>query len=426
MSGIRTRKPTGAVPWPLVLIEGGEKAGKSYAAAQFTASPRIGQAYWLDLGEGAADEYAAIPGANYEVLIHDGTWRDIVGQIVAVRDEAARAQKAGEPPVVLVIDSMTAEWDLLKAWTQDRANRSKAGKRALEADPDAEVKPAFNLWNDANARHGQLMELLMTFPGVVVVTARGKEVAALDDAGKPIPNVKDYRVEGHKTLAFDASAWVRLSRENPPVVVGVRSLVAGVSVRPGEKPKPWPQFSIDALVFDEMRCDPSGARVRELQPTSTADVIALSDDEVDAVLEEIAAAESLGVIDGIGRRVGARLPEGRADEVKAAAAARRTVLVGAADAPAPAEAPAPEPREPGWFPGVPGKIAAAQDQPALDAIGAALSHPALQVLPRTGELQRLLADREAELAGAVPPSHEEAVGTVAAELGGVETTEDAA
>ncbi|MEU9097085.1 hypothetical protein [Streptomyces sp. NPDC048361] len=30
---LKTRKPTGIVPWPLLLIEGEEGAGKTYSAA---------------------------------------------------------------------------------------------------------------------------------------------------------------------------------------------------------------------------------------------------------------------------------------------------------------------------------------------------------------------------------------------------------
>ena len=78
---LKTRKPTGAVPWPLVLIEGEEKAGKTWACAEFTASPKVGRCFWIDLGEGAADEYGAIPGADYEVVEHDGGWAYKVGDV---------------------------------------------------------------------------------------------------------------------------------------------------------------------------------------------------------------------------------------------------------------------------------------------------------------------------------------------------------
>ncbi|MFC9874823.1 AAA family ATPase [Nocardia salmonicida] len=265
---IKTRKPTGAVPWPLILVEGGEKTGKSWAAAEFTADSRIGQTYWIDLGEGAADEYAAIPGADYEVVDHDGTWADIIGQVAAIRAEAARAAAAGERPVVLVVDSMSAVWEMLKDWTTARALASNYAKRILARDPNADIKPDNRLWNDANQRHNALMRMLMTFPGIVVMTARGKEVAAMGDDGKPIAGQKDYRVEGQKGLAFDASAWVRLSRTEPARVIGARSVAHGL--RPGvDRPKPAPDFTIGWLVFDVLKCDPRTAKVRDIRDLDT-------------------------------------------------------------------------------------------------------------------------------------------------------------
>jgi hypothetical protein len=270
VTALRTRPPTGRVPWPLILIEGGEKSGKSWACAQFSTSPRIGQMYWLDLGEGAADEYGAIPGAKYLVIEHDGTWAQIQGAVDAVKAEAARAAQAGEPPVVLVIDSMTAEWDLLKDWASDRARQrhnAKARKyKRPELAPDDEPTISMDLWNEAGARHRKLMTALMTFPGIVLLTARGKEVAALDDAGKPIERQRDYRVEGHKTLGFDVSCWIRLDRSKPGTVVGVRSVHVGI--RPGydapiELARSW---SIENIVFETLRCAPAEAHTRALTP----------------------------------------------------------------------------------------------------------------------------------------------------------------
>jgi hypothetical protein len=266
MTALRTRKPTGAVPWPLILLEGGEKAGKSWAAAELSASERVGQTYWLDLNEGAADEYGAIPGARYLVVEHTGTWADILTSVAAIRDEARRAADAKEPPVVLVLDSMTAEWDLLKDWAGNRAKGSKSNQGRLRKDPNAEVSVPMNLWNDATARHRRLMTMLMTFPGIVVMTARGKEVASLDANGRPVEGSKDYKVEGHKNLGFDASVWVRMSREHAPMVIGARSVHAGL--RPGvDKPQPIHDFTLERLVFDLLKCDPAQARVRDMTTT---------------------------------------------------------------------------------------------------------------------------------------------------------------
>ncbi|MEU4558596.1 hypothetical protein AB0F72_09400 [Actinoplanes sp. NPDC023936] len=270
---LQTRQPTGRVPWPLVLVEGPEKSGKSYGIAVLSASEKVGQTYWIDLAEGSADEYGAIDGARYVVVEHDGTWATIFGSVEAIYAEAQRASDAGEPPVVLAIDSMTAEWNMLKDWASNRARGSNSNKRKLAADPQAEITVPANYWNDANSRHAKLMRLLMTFPGIAVITARGKWVAAIGENGQPVEGKKEYKVEGQKNLAFDASCWVRLDREEPAKVIGLRSVHAGV--RPGrDEPKELPDdWTLEWLVFEALRCDPHGTHARqltELQPGDEA------------------------------------------------------------------------------------------------------------------------------------------------------------
>jgi AAA domain len=260
---LTTRKPTGVVPWPLILIEGGEKTGKSYACAVLSASKKVGRTLWLDWGEGAADEYGAVPGARYEVIEHDGSWASILGQIAAAKEEAQRAKDAGEPPVVLILDSITCEWEQLKDWASDRAKTQPGNRDRLQRNPNAEVQVTMNLWNDAAARHRKLMTALMTFPGIVVITARGGETALVEN-GKPVEGKKSYRVDGHKSLAYDASCWIRLSRDTRPVIVGARSV--NVGVRPGIDPthvlaKDW---SLESLIFDVLKCNPATAQVRDL------------------------------------------------------------------------------------------------------------------------------------------------------------------
>jgi hypothetical protein len=261
---LNTRKPTGAVPWPLILLEGGEKTGKSFTAALLSASEKVGRMVWLDLGEGAADEYGAIPDVSYEVIEHAGTWESITGQVTAAKEEASRAAGAGELPVILVIDSMTAEWDLLKAWAETRARKTDNNRKKLEKDPNAEIPVSMNFWNDAGTRHRKLMTTLMTFPGIVIMTARGKEVTSIDAKGRPIEGSKEYRVEGNKNLAFDASCWVRLYRDKPAEVIGARSVHTGI--RPGkDKPQELaPDWTLEWLIFDALKCDPRKAHARDL------------------------------------------------------------------------------------------------------------------------------------------------------------------
>jgi hypothetical protein len=267
---LATRKPTGEPPYPAVLVEGPEKSGKSWAAAQLTTSLRIGQAFWIDWAEGSADEYAAIPGASYHVICHDGSWSTIVGQVAACHAEAARAAEAGEAPVLLVIDGMSGEWDTLKNYADMRARQSPAARRKLEKNPNAEISVPLNVWSDVHMKHRELMRMLLTFPGIVVFTARGKETAALDSEGRPIPGEKSYKVEGHKNLGYDASAWIRLSREAPPTVIGARSVHAGI--RPGVDPaRQVPELTLDWLVFDLLLSGSVAGHTRDLPTPQTAE-----------------------------------------------------------------------------------------------------------------------------------------------------------
>lgn len=266
MTALKTRQPTGAVVAPLVLLEGPEKAGKSWSAAELSKSDKVGRLLWLDLGEGAGDEYAAIPGANYELIEHDGSYRSIYEQVCAARDEAARAKAAGELPVVLVIDSMTHLWELLKEWVDGRARRREKNQKLLAKDPNAEIDITTDLWNDATGRWRAVMTKLMTFPGPVVMTARGKEVVEIGQDGKPTRN-STYKVEGQKGLAFDASVWVRMSREEGAKVIGARSVHLGI--RPGEQPKTLGQdWTLEWLIFDALKYEQGP--VRDLKPTGDA------------------------------------------------------------------------------------------------------------------------------------------------------------
>lgn len=290
---LRTRKPTGQVPWPLILLEGGEKSGKSWAAAVLSASPKVGRTLWIDLGEGAGDEYGAIPGTRYEMVEHDGTWQTIIRAVEDAHAEAGEALAEGKPPYVLVVDSMTLIWDMLKDWATNRARKSPANKALLAKDPNAEINVSSNYWNDANARHRRMMTLLMTFPGIAIITARGKEVTAMTN-GQPDPRKpKDYRVEGHKDIGFDATVWVRLSRTEHPMIVGARSVHAGI-VPGSDKPLVRPDLTAEQLIFDVLKCDPAAAHTRALVEPKPGDAppddAAMTDDQKAEVFELIKAS----------------------------------------------------------------------------------------------------------------------------------------
>lgn len=264
-----TRKPTGVVPWPLILIEGGEKTGKGWQIATLSASPKVGRTVVIDLNEGAWDEYGLIKGARFEIAEHDGSFVSLLGAITDARADAQAARERGEKPFVLGIDGMTAEWDLLKDWAGARARTSVGARKKLEKDPNAEITIPMNIWNDANSRHRRLMTVLMTFPGIVVMTARGGYVAAVGENGQPLEGKKTYRVEGNKNLGFDATCWLRVSRDEKPVIVGARSVHIGG--RPGIDPpkRLADNWTLEGVIFDELKCDPGTAHVRDLVTPAT-------------------------------------------------------------------------------------------------------------------------------------------------------------
>src|SRR5918994_3813281 len=268
VSGLKTRKPSGRVPWPCILLEGEEKAGKSWALAQFSGSDKIGTLYWIDLNEGAGDEYGAVPGANYELVEHDGSYAAVLAAVQAVKAEARRAADAGEPPVVLGIDTGSAIWDGLKDWASARAATSARNRELLKRDPNAEIVISQNLWNDAVARCRKPQTERLTFPGIVVVTARGKEVTEVDANGRPIEGQKTWSVQTHREFPYAASVWMRLRRGRRPLIVGARSVHVGI--KPNDDParevtdEAAAGRLLEWLVFDALKCDPGTAHVRDL------------------------------------------------------------------------------------------------------------------------------------------------------------------
>lgn len=258
---LKTRKPTGRAGWPRILLEGTDKSGKSWAAAVLTASPKVGRSAVLILGEDESrwDEYGKIPGTRFEIALHDGTWKSIMTAAEEAREEAAQALAGGEAPFVFIIDTMTAVWEGLKDWATFRARNSKKNRKILEEDPDAEIDVTSNYWNDARARHRQLMRVLLTFPGIVVLVARGSEVALFQN-GQPVAGRTTWSVEGEKNLPFDVSVHVRLSREARPLLVSASGVHC--QIRPGiDPPRRLPDdWSLESVIFGMLKLDSSTAR----------------------------------------------------------------------------------------------------------------------------------------------------------------------
>jgi len=236
---LQTRPPTGRVAFPFVLVEGEEKAGKSYMLAQFAASPRVGRCFYLDLGDGTLDEYARL--GDYELLVHDGTWSSIIEQIRAAAAEPSDPEK----PNVIGIDSGSDLWQMLKRWTDGRARNSRKGRETLKTDPDAEIDASMNLWNDSKDRWAEVLGILKGFPGIGVMLAQGSEVTKVENGAPTKETV--WTVEAEKTTAAKANAWVRIRRPHAASLIGVRSL--DIHVPDGGLPLPDADV-LDHLVFE--------------------------------------------------------------------------------------------------------------------------------------------------------------------------------
>jgi hypothetical protein len=265
---LRSRPPRNVAPWPLVLVEGEEGSGKTTLPILLTRDDRVGRGYLLDLGEGSAEEYGLYPGVDFHLIEHDGTYADVYGQLLAVRAEAERAKAAGEPPPVLMIDTVSDLWDGLKDWTTARASLSDRNREKRASDPHAEIDVPRNLWNDTASRYRRLMTTCLTFPGPVVMIARGKEVSATDpNTGQPYRDGRrTWSVEAHRTLTADCTVWLRMRREVPPQIIKARSVHA--PVRPGRDAAVIVDERDDLLawlIFDVLKVDPSEAGVRDVR-----------------------------------------------------------------------------------------------------------------------------------------------------------------
>ncbi|TMR13812.1 hypothetical protein ETD86_30065 [Nonomuraea turkmeniaca] len=257
--GLATRRPTGRPSWPLLFIEGGNEDGGTinYACAQLTASPRVGRAFWLDVGDGRQDDYAAVDGADYEVVVHDGSVRSIMAALDGVRQVAEDANAAGERPVVLII-TMVGVWRLLSDWARARSVRNKAAQAKLREDRDADIEVSRHHRNDSYDMHQALVAALRRIPGIVVMTGRGHWVSPTDKAGQPVSGPREYVLDTHWGLGSVATLWLRLAGGSLPQVIALNSPVAA---RPGALPALGEDWSLEQIVFDVLRLDATTAAV---------------------------------------------------------------------------------------------------------------------------------------------------------------------
>lgn len=236
---LKTRKPTGQVSWPFLLLAGAEKSGKSYAAAAFSASDLIGRTFWIEVGESDADMYGSLPGARYEIVEHDGTMASI---LQAVRDASAEPTRAGKPNCI-VVDSITNVWDMLIG--EQEAVTIRRGKTSMTIDQ----------WNTAKRQWRKLVTALNSHPGPVLVTARLEQVTVMAN-GRPTTD-KTWKVRAEKSLPFEVTGTVEMRAPGETYLTGLRSLK--VKAAQGQH-LPIQGFTVDGLMRD-LGVDGGGRRL---------------------------------------------------------------------------------------------------------------------------------------------------------------------
>ena len=268
----------------MILLSGGDQTGKTTQAVLLSASPRIGQSWMMQLNESDGDPYGAMRDSEgrpvrYKLVDHDGTWPDIMAAATQIREAAERivaADPGGLPPLN-ILDSASAEWELLSNWAEKRARKSNAARKALREDANAKVEIGPTYWNPATKRHKDLMTVYRTFPGITVLTARGKWVSEIGDDGNPVRGTKLWTIEAHKSLGHQVTVHVRLSQTEPPTILGARMPQGplGTNIVPGiDPPLVWDHrrpgrfkdipFTLERLVFDFLGYDPAIAELRRL------------------------------------------------------------------------------------------------------------------------------------------------------------------
>jgi hypothetical protein len=230
---LTTRKPTGKPSWPIMLLAGAEKAGKSYACAVASTSPIVGRSIWIGVGEKDPDEYGAIDGARFEIAEHDGTYRGI---LAALKGAAELPFENGVPNLI-VLDSATRLWEMLSDEAQVLANR----RRKNNSDTDSPI--GMDLWNRATDRWRDVMNVLNDHQGPSLITARLDVVTVLDDQGKPTKE-RMTKIKSQKSLPFDVDVVVEMPARGHSFITGARSLRFDV---PMDERKSIADFTVHGL-----------------------------------------------------------------------------------------------------------------------------------------------------------------------------------
>jgi hypothetical protein len=228
---ITTRKPTGRPSWPITVLAGREGAGKTWAALEASASPLVGRTLVVTIDEDQPDEYGAIPGSSFEIVEHDGTAKGILDVLEQMQAEPDVDGK----PTLWVIDSGGRFWDLLSTNAQNKAN---AKKQNANRSDDAPV--SVELWNEAAKEWRKFYSHLRRHNGPVIITSRLEQVVVMN--GKNPTTEREWKIQGYKTLPYDAQVIVEMPERGEYLIRKVKSTRFTLKQK-----TPKPDFTMDWL-----------------------------------------------------------------------------------------------------------------------------------------------------------------------------------
>jgi len=173
---------------------------------------------------------------------YDGTYRALLD---GVRDAVNEPRRESNKPHLIVVDSGTKLWEMIKDMAQAKANQRWLNRKGNEGKelPEEGAVISGDLWNTARDRWDGIVNLLLAHNGPAIITARLDNVNVVNAKGDPTGE-KIWKVQAHKSLPSEVDAIIEVNGRNKTHITGVRSALFHGD--PSDSTR-FPDFSFDAF-----------------------------------------------------------------------------------------------------------------------------------------------------------------------------------
>lgn len=238
---MRTRRASGAAPWPVIAVTGEPKKGKSHLAFSTSEHPAFGRVAVIEVGERQADGYGQLFPDLEIVDPQPWDWKSFAAAVKACVTDPDFAAPDMDKPNVLVIDSLTAAHDMLRAAYDDVLMKRARKKFPNSDDIPLDMGRTPDIWNGIRNQVNELQGWLSRFPGVVLVTMIGRDKTVFEN-GNPT-NRKEWAPEGPKDFDKFVSGTLRCLEPGKVQCDGATipgsAVGKGTPVPDGEHPVAW-------------------------------------------------------------------------------------------------------------------------------------------------------------------------------------------